>query len=431
MDIELYSEHPHRPLGQRLSELVKDGTSIDIAVAFVSQAGAEAIQLIKDQLTDRVPVRLVVSVLFPTDLDAIARLAHRIEVWIHLGYEEAEEKLHGQFHSKILFIERSNQSRVIVVGSHNWTKNGLEGVNLEASLVVTCEEADLIVRQTREHILACRSSSKCELFNPSRLALYKEIQRRYHSTVPNPTIPFFGFAESEALVFLAEDHTGGALADKGVVFIRIPSEWRKKPSTGTQVWLFVFPSNSLFRPRPPMPKPYRLEGEPEAVSRNPQRLYLGNKEYFIDDIQQPCVKCLEKIPELSQGEEWAVIPFEKNEQELLPLFHAGSKLPPPRVKEPNEDEMADDLSPRVGHERGPIAPKNVIAKAVLQVPFQFAYPRTAKRLIEEYQHQTRNPGDAVAYEVELGNARQQISEYVCSVKFQSNSHLTQAIHRNE
>jgi hypothetical protein len=270
----------------------------------------------------------------------------------------------------------------------------------------------------------------CERFDSSQLPRYKEMQKQCHPSVPQPTIPFSGFSSLEALVMLAEDHTGGRLADSGVVFIRIPSKWEKKPSTATQIWLFVFPRDSLFQPEHPMPKPYRLEGTPEATSRNPGRLNAASTEYVIDDIKHPCVQPLVKVPELLEGEEWAVIPFTKDDQrELLPLFHAGTKLNPKVAVDDFEEDFTDDLFPSADYELDPKGLRNVVAKAVLQVPFRFAYPRTAKSSLEQYQRQQSKRGDTISYIVELKEIKKGISVYVCSVKFQSDPDLTEAIHR--
>ncbi len=436
MNVELHSERPHRPLSERLSEFLRDAVSVDIAVAFVSRFGAKEVQGIIDALHGRARVRLLVSLLFPTHLDSIARLAEQIEVWLHLGYETSSERLHGQFHSKIILVERADASRIIVIGSHNWTENGLGGRNLEASVILTCQEDDAVVSQTRNHIKACREGLRCELFSASRLSYYKQLQQRYYPRMPRARIaswqlPFSGLIPFEALVILAEDHTGRVLAEAGVVFIRVPASWDEKPTTTTQIWLLVFEKNALFGPRYQPCKAYRLQGTPETVSRNPNRLNPGKSGYVIDNIHRPCVVPLRGANDLDlkQGEEWAVVNFQKKDQrEPLPLFHAGNKDPSWRIREDSTDGL---LAGAEDEERTSALVRDVIARAVLRVPFlQFTFPdpATVKATLEEYQEKKSKEGERIAYAVELKEIETRLSAYVCSVTFKSDADLTEAIH---
>jgi HKD family nuclease len=436
MNVELHSERPHRPLSERLSEFLRDAVSVDIAVAFVSRFGAKEVQGIIDALHGRGRVRLLVSLLFPTHLDSIARLAEQIEVWLHLGHETSSEGLHGQFHSKLILVERANASRIIVIGSHNWTQNGLGGRNLEASVILTCQEDDAVVSQTRDHIKACREDVRCERFSASRLSYYKKLQQRYYPRMPRPRIrtrqlPFSGLIPFKALVILAEDHTGRGLTEAGVVFIRVPASWDEKPTTTTQIWLLVFEENALFGPRNQPCKAYRLQGTPDTVSRNPNRLNAGKSEYVIDNIHRPCVVPLRGASDLDlkQGEEWAVVNFhKKDEPELLPLFHAGDKDPSWRIREGFTDDL---LAGAEDEERNSDFVRDVIARAILRVPFlQFAYPApaTVKARLEEYQEETSKEGERIAYAVELKEIETGISAYACSVTFKSDADLTEAVH---
>ena len=79
-----------------------------------------------------------------------------VEYTEHCGWKEPKaEKLHTQFHSKVIFIQHEDDSVSIVAGSHNWTKNGLDGGNLEASVVIGCSKDDQIAADTYHHIQAC------------------------------------------------------------------------------------------------------------------------------------------------------------------------------------------------------------------------------------------------------------------------------------
>lgn len=433
IDIELYSEEPHQPFGERLAALLQEPLFVDLAIAYVSASGADYIQSLIDHLHGQAPVRLLVNVLFPTDLDRVAKLAEQIEVWIHLGYDNEAEGLHGQFHSKILFVERSDGFRTVVIGSHNWTANGLYGGNLEASVVLTCDDSQPVVNQVCADIKACRESARCELFDPSRLNVYKRLQRKYHPRLRQRRshslqLPFRGFVPFQGLVILAEDHTGGALAHAGIVFIRIPATWSGGATTVTSAWLFMFDKDSLFGSQRNTPRPFRLEGSRETVSRNPARLRTATAEYVIADLERPCVVPLrgEAALELQEGDEWLVINFHRTDQrELLPVFSAGDGEPVWRIK----DDLADDSVANFERECDSLAAaKHLLARSVVQVPFQFAYPPTLTTSLENYQLQERDRGQRISYQLDVKDMKREVSRYVCVVSFRSEAGLTEAVY---
>lgn len=448
MKVELHNEEPRKRLSLVLPALLERATSVDIAVAFMSKHGGDTVESIVAQLHGKAEVNLVVSVLFPTNLDRVARLTRelgkKINVWIHLAWPDNSERIHQQLHSKVIFIQRADRSRVIIVGSHNWTNNGLEGGNLEASVILTCDESDPVTEQTRQHIEKCKARP-CERFDCSRLAYYQAIQQRYYPRLPQLKAPkpktlVPGFSPRDALVILAEDGTDGELAGEGIVFVRVPESPevrgkrpnvdRDRPAMGKLTWLYVFKKGSLFHRRNPTPKPHRLEGRPETLSENPDRLKTNVNEYLIDNLELPTVVPLppNHIPELRKGEIWAVIPFKTHQKrELLPLFCSETRnRRTPQAKVLRSE--IDDSQPTTWNE-----PITVVVKA----PFEFAYPPTVERSFDlfqtdhaglacEYQIEEGASSDGISYEIRFVETG--LSAYVHSVTLQSEPTLTARIH---
>ncbi|MGH7171960.1 MAG: phospholipase D-like domain-containing protein [Gemmataceae bacterium] len=436
MNVELHSETPDLPIVPRLTELVKDATRVDIAVAFVTAFGADAIQAIVHQMKGQPDVHLLVSVLFPTDLHAIARLSEKIDVQVHRGRAEIDEKLHYQFHSKLILVERKGQPRTIVVGSHNWTANGLDGGNLEASLIVDCVESDLVVGQTRGHIEACRRVS--EPFSPINMPVYEAIQREYHPHVGSTTLTNFpGFERYQGIVILSENHAQ-KLSNSGRLFFHIPVQGVDFFRFGTHVSMFVFPKDCLFSNHFPLPNPLEFTGKVETNDADRGRpSEVGDNGYLIRDPNRPGVEEVSTLPPLPEGSLLISVPFTRAARPApLPLFHATNSLKPQWTFDmlPECEVYATTDMLRYSENRGVAdrptrsVPTKMAAETTLKVPFRhFAYPPTLKQLLEAFGLRQDTGAKSIPCRVLFDNPRM-ISEYISSVRFRSVPVLTDAIH---
>ena len=181
MQVEFIAPYPYERLERSLKGIIQGARRVDAAVAFVTRSG---VALVRQYLRSHGlgSARLVASVRFPTDLVELANLEEAFPgtVFLHTGFQTPQEEKaeRGQFHSKVVLIERDQTERCIVIGSHNWTQNALEGHNLEAGVIIHCQESDSIVAQVREHIEACARRS--EPFSPKSLRFYQAIQRDLH-----------------------------------------------------------------------------------------------------------------------------------------------------------------------------------------------------------------------------------------------------------
>lgn len=160
MRIEFFDPYPYRAIQPDLQSLVLGARRVDAAVAFVTHAGATFLrQYLKTHPSAK--ARLIASVRFPTDLRELANLEDDYPgtVFLHTGFQKPVEKgaERGQFHSKVALLEMDGTERCIVLGSHNWTGNALHGHNMEAGVILRCQESDYRRRSPRAYRRLCLS----------------------------------------------------------------------------------------------------------------------------------------------------------------------------------------------------------------------------------------------------------------------------------
>jgi len=256
MQIDFFDSYPYRTLEPDLQSLLAGARRLDAAVAFVTRPG---IALLRQYLKTRRPgtARLVASVRFPTDLRELANLEDDYPgtVFLHTGFQTPIEKGadRGQFHSKVVLLELDDTERCIILGSHNWTGNALQGYNMEAGVILRCQKTDPIVAQVRQHINACASRS--EAFARQRLRFYETVQCDLHRRIgPGgaESEDFPGFEPMDALVMHAEDATGNGIPRPLQVFIPVrDGHTREFFADGRRVLLYVYPAGSLLGQPPP------------------------------------------------------------------------------------------------------------------------------------------------------------------------------------
>lgn len=447
MRVDLHSAWPNEPIRSRLTHLVTNAVHVDLAVAFVTEAGANAIRMIANQLGDRAKIRLLVSVLFPTRLKAIEELAKTIEVGIHLGHpRRPSENIFRQFHSKVVLIERRDQSRTIIVGSHNWTTNGLDGGNLEASLVLHCDEGDSVVHQTRQHIKQCWMSRRCEPFDPGRMDHYERLQQLLHHNLSqkSPSEKFLGFeAFAEKTIVILAEASGRQPFESGDLYLTVPRTLRRQFTADAPVWIIVFPPRKLFGKGRPFPNPDLYVGQIGGFEVRPgQTLRRATRSFLIRDIEQPVIEAMTEVPPRSRNQIQVAIPFTREEpMGPIPLFHADRE---PHVNQEldidgkyEDGSVLDEAYEECQHnakwpsgltedERAQTVPTGLIAQANLRVPFSFMYPPLEPSL-EEFGDCQSFFGGGTPCRVKVTRPRG-MSEYMCFVQYRSNVALTRHVH---
>ena len=211
-------------------------SDVRLAVCFFLKAGLEILRRHKRSLSLRDSF-VVVSIDFPTNLDALAELNELIpgRVYIHLGWVTPEEKKAGGpalMHSKVC-LSRATDSYQLWVGSHNLSASAMGGANVEAALVYDVAGRDQVIADAEQHLQECRDGA--EKFDRSRLEEYKRIQARKAGVI--------GQRDTVLVIHAEED---SPLTVPAVIHVRLPTvDFDSQTKTDTTVHLFVHPSGTL------------------------------------------------------------------------------------------------------------------------------------------------------------------------------------------
>lgn len=333
MNVSFFSSFPHAPFEPELLSLFSEARRLDAAIAFLTPGGTAAIRHFLN-VNSSENARVVVSVRFPTNLVEISRLAEMMpgRVYIHLGYQAPYEPRaeRGQIHSKIVLLELKDGSFAMSIGSHNWTRCGIAGHNLEAGVIIRCQRDESIVAEVQAHIEACARES--ELFDPKNLKFYKEVQYALHTGPRKPPAESFpGFKPHPALVIHAEDDTNGKLPDPVRLYIpvwsRLPDEFFTR---GQRIELYLYPAGSLFVDGPSREIPRLLVGAVTMSNAVADAPVTGREvNCTLRDLDRPHLERISTatIPETSGERDQVVASFTTSGREPLPIFHSATQSP--------------------------------------------------------------------------------------------------------
>jgi len=89
---------------------------------------------------------------FPTNIDNLVEFAKAgvDEIYLH-GYRQHPEEYTQNtnlLHSKVYLFQLDNTNAFLLIGSHNFTRYAIEGLNLEASLAIECKITEPIFKET-------------------------------------------------------------------------------------------------------------------------------------------------------------------------------------------------------------------------------------------------------------------------------------------
>jgi hypothetical protein len=333
MNIRLLHPLPHTPLRSVLQPLFQHASRVESAVAFVTRPGVRTfLKLVPDPAVRR-NSRFVASIRWPTDLDALCELATAMpgRVHIHRGFLLPEEINHDRplMRSKMVYIEDGRGGVHVLVGSHNWTGQALDGNNLEASVHVECPPGDSFAAQVRTHIDRCVAES--EVFDPSRLDDYKAIQMSLHGWPDGPGEEPFGFVREPVVVIHAEEDQPG-LANRLDKLRLYSPVWEVKDdrlfAKDQAVHLYLYPPGSLFTGKLPTQDPVLYTGLVEMLNR-PNDPVGRRANCTIRDFSRPVLSDLTgAIPtESRRPVRQLVIGLTKHGPVRPAFYHRGSKAP--------------------------------------------------------------------------------------------------------
>jgi hypothetical protein len=410
MRVEFFDSYPYRALEPNLQALALGARKVDAAVAFVTRPG---VAFLRQYLKSHPPgkARLVASVRFPTNLPELANLEDDYPgtVFLHTGFQfpVEDDGDRGQFHSKVVLLEMPGTERCVIVGSHNWTQNALQGYNIEAGMVLRCQETDPIVAQVRHHIEACATAPGTEPFSRQRLKFYETIQCDLHKRIgPGSTDSedFPGFEPMEALVMHAEDATGTGIPDPMQLFVpAFDNMTSDLLPYGRRVLLYVYPLGSLLGKPSPTVAPTAYDGIVTMNNAVRDASAEGRPATCrINDLRQPRIELLptRNVPPPAGEISQVVIRFDGQGQGDLPIFHSAGQSPKMKLGVEYETVDRDDgdrqatlkhdrrIEPRGDGEESlpPLpeyrAPRHLTLEANIRVPSQHLYRVEIERILK-------------------------------------------------
>jgi HKD family nuclease len=184
---------------------------------------------------------LCIDIHQPTSIDLLSDLATQVErsresrtkgpsIYIYLrDLEGSTEVWSGNsampeqlLHTKSLIFDFADGTSEIWVGSHNWTRRAIVGVNIEATLVLRVTQDSVLYRSSREVLE--KIQSLCSPFNPRLARYYKWLQ---------------GKLQPKAFMELEGEQAGTLTQQEIKLFGTDPSEYGPLASMDSRVCLAV------------------------------------------------------------------------------------------------------------------------------------------------------------------------------------------------
>ncbi len=117
----------------------------------------------------------------PTNIDNLAEYVRLGATEIYLHEYRLDPSVYNLnttlLHSKIILFELLNGTFEIWIGSHNLTSYAINGLNLEASTVISCTKEDKIYIDTLKYLEEVRDKY-CHRFDLNKIDIYKKLQSR-------------------------------------------------------------------------------------------------------------------------------------------------------------------------------------------------------------------------------------------------------------
>lgn len=118
----------------------------------------------------------------PTEVEALAAIAQpggRVHVYyedIPTYTDQGRKEPPCLLHAKMLLFWSNDGTAELWVGSHNWTKRAILGLNVEASLVVRLKDSSPLFAAAADYL--ARMKSIAEPFDVAKVDFYKQVQRK-------------------------------------------------------------------------------------------------------------------------------------------------------------------------------------------------------------------------------------------------------------
>lgn len=182
MDVSLLPSNPHkRSIIQQLNNSLQQAEALYASVCFWS-IGPGVLSNQLEKVLAKPGSFCIVDIHSPTNVDKLLQFFELGVTSLFLFFKEIQPKkleAHLQrhlLHTKMLLIDLPDGRAELWVGSHNFTKQALKGINREATLVVPCYQNDVVYSQAMRYLGSILADDDCRPFDPKLLDTYKELQ---------------------------------------------------------------------------------------------------------------------------------------------------------------------------------------------------------------------------------------------------------------
>lgn len=177
----LQPHHPHRrSIISQLNQSLEQAEALYASVCFWS-IGPGVLSHCLEELLARPGSFCIADIHPPTNVDRLHQF-QELGSRVYLFFKELQPTkpaAHLQrhlLHTKMLLLDMPDGHAELWVGSHNFTKQALRGVNREATLVLPCYQNDALYGQALTYLHSILQDEDCRPFDPNLLDTYKRLQ---------------------------------------------------------------------------------------------------------------------------------------------------------------------------------------------------------------------------------------------------------------
>ncbi|MCB2411048.1 phospholipase D-like domain-containing protein [Hymenobacter lucidus] len=182
MDLSLLPANPYkRSIIQQLNSSLQHAEALYASVCFWS-IGPGVVSHDLERVLAQPGSFCIADIHSPTNVDKLAQFYELGVTKLYLFFKEIQPKKLDAYlqrhllHTKMLLIDLPDNKAELWVGSHNFTKQALKGVNREATLVLPCFKDDVLYTQAQRYFSSILQDPDCRQFDPNLLDTYKELQ---------------------------------------------------------------------------------------------------------------------------------------------------------------------------------------------------------------------------------------------------------------
>jgi hypothetical protein len=174
LDIELIPALEHSSIQERLEKSLSECIYVKGAVAYWTIDTNFIPELLS--VLSKEESYYCIDIHKPTDIDCLADFKKMgANIFLH-NYEfiPLKEKQSGLLHSKIILLELRSGQIEIWLGSHNFTRRAILGINIESSFLITTTKDNKIYKDVLTYLDFIKEN--CIPFNTEDVDFYKLLQ---------------------------------------------------------------------------------------------------------------------------------------------------------------------------------------------------------------------------------------------------------------